>query len=147
MELSAGGSRMAGDQRALLLVGNGEVADKIAALMAEIDWSTQAVADAEQAVNLLEETDFDALIVDIEKPRLHGLGLLAFCRRRAPSTTLFAVCRGGNSPAMRMARTIGAAGFFYLTPGEEDIDLRYGVAAHLLHSQITLTADDVVGWT
>ncbi|MDX8405817.1 MAG: hypothetical protein R8K50_06665 [Mariprofundus sp.] len=67
------------------------------------------------------------LIVDVSSGNSSGLKALHCTDASALRIVL---CRGGNSPAMRRARSIGVDGFLYIKDRYDSIDFQRGLAAN-----------------
>jgi len=69
------------------------------------------------------------LLVDIAHTGSAGVALLHLAAHSNPAALRIPLCRGGNTPSMRMARATGVDGFLYLNPVTEAIDFQRGFAA------------------
>jgi len=119
----------------LILTGNEIIGEQIASLLDAHDRRTQVVRSDVQAYNMILTGTVHAIVADIDDVSLNGLSVLALCKHHDPSITSYAICRDGNSKAMRLARGLNCAGYFYLKEGEiQQIDTSRGMAARLASS-------------
>jgi len=114
----------------LILTGNEIIGDQIASLLDAQGQQTQVVRSDVQAYNMILTGTVQAIVADIDDVSLGGLSVLALCKHHDPSITSYAVCRDGNSKAMRLARGLNCAGYFYLKQGDiQQLDTSRGMAA------------------
>ncbi len=73
-------------------------------------------------------TSLSILITDIDDPGARGLEIAQWRLAHAPELTWFAMCSGGNTPAMQLARSLMADGFFFLTMSGLVLDYKRGAA-------------------
>jgi len=119
----------------LILTGNEIIGDQIASLLNAQGQQTQVVRSDVQAYNMILTGTVQAIVADIDDVSLGGLSVLALCKHHDPSITSYAICRDGNSKAMRIARGLNCAGYFYLKQGEvQQIETSRGMAARLASS-------------
>jgi len=119
----------------LILTGNEIIGDQIASLLDAQGQQTQVVRSDVQAYNMILTGTVQAIVADIDDVSLGGLSVLALCKHHDPSITSYAICRDGNSKAMRIARGLNCAGYFYLKQGEvQQIETSRGMAARLASS-------------
>ncbi|TLS74011.1 response regulator [Mariprofundus erugo] len=102
----------------------------------------------QQAINWLEQQGYECIllsasetlrqarlpaaslfVIDISPANRQGIEILQHLHLQQPQALLIALCRGGNSPVMRRARTIGIDGFLYMDDAEATVDLQRGFAA------------------
>lgn len=72
-------------------------------------------------------------IADIDDPCCRGIALLEWFKKLNPTAITFALCRGGNTPVMRLARNRGVSGFFYFNSSGKGLDKQCGMGRLLLH--------------
>jgi len=77
------------------------------------------------------------LITDIDDPDIRGLEIARWHLANSPELAWFALCRGGNTPAMQQARLLMADGFFFLSESGLSLDCKRGAAQFLYESQQT----------
>ncbi len=87
----------------------------------------------------LQKLQAAIFIADIDDPACRGIELLRWFRKFNPITYSAALCKGGNSPAMRQARDCGVDGFFYLSRSGLGLDYDRGLANYFFktHPQLT----------
>jgi len=83
------------------------------------------------------------LIVDIDDPDVRGLEIARWHLAHSPELAWFALCRGGNTPAMQQARLLMADGFFFLSESGLALDSKRGAAQFLRGSQETTIHHDI----
>ncbi len=69
-------------------------------------------------------------IVDIDDPACRGVEMLRWFRKFNSIAYACVLCKGGNSPAMRLARDTGVDGFFYLNKSGTGLDFDRGIASY-----------------
>jgi DNA-binding response OmpR family regulator len=69
-------------------------------------------------------------IVDIDDPSCRGVETLRWFRKSNSIAYAVALCKGGNSPAMRLVRETGVDGFFYLNKSGTGLDFDLGIASY-----------------
>lgn len=95
-------------------------------------WQTHVIHHYSHAYDILNNNEqIDSVIVDIDSPGLNGLPCLFWCKVNRPMLTIYAICSGGNSKAMQIARNIGCKGYFYIKQGKILVDTRCGLARGL----------------
>jgi DNA-binding NarL/FixJ family response regulator len=83
-------------------------------------------------------------IVDIDDPACRGIELLNWFRKLNSIAYACVLCKGGNSPAMRLAREVGVDGFFYLNNSATGLDLERGVASYFSKMHPHLFANAII---
>jgi DNA-binding NarL/FixJ family response regulator len=83
-------------------------------------------------------------ITDIDDPACRGIELLCWFRKFNPIAYTTALCKGGNSPAMRLARNYGVDGFFYLNKSGTGLDFECGVASYFSRTHSHLFANAII---
>ncbi len=73
------------------------------------------------------------LVMDIDDADMCGMEMARQYLLK-PRLSWFALCVGGNTPAMQQARSLKVGGFFFLSPSGMALDRKRG-AAHLLHKR------------
>jgi len=92
------------------------------------------------AVSIHEQTDLReiravnpaVLVIDIVEDTRRNLEMLQYCCEQYADRYVIAICRRGDTPVMRLARSFGVNGFFFLNAGGKSIDPALGLAATLL---------------
>jgi len=114
---------------------------------------SKRIIPAHQLATLLEENDFyphvdygkdvcsaklaqylSILVVDIDDPDIQGVEIANQYLALNPGLAWFALCAGGNTPAMQQARSLMAGGFFFLSESGLTLDCNRG-AAQFLHGR------------
>ena len=60
--------------------------------------------DGQEALELLEEQDYDAVVLDVLMPRLDGFGVCRAVRRQSSVPILFLMCTGLLSMQLKMGQ-------------------------------------------
>jgi len=118
----------------------------------EVQIISKRIIPAHQLATLMEENGFyprvdygkdicdeklaqylSVLIVDIDDPDIRGMEIACRYLALKPGLAWFALCAGGNTPAMQQARSMMAGGFFFLSESGLTLDCKRG-AAQFLHA-------------
>jgi len=81
------------------------------------------------------------LIVDIDDPGMRGVEIACQYLALKPELAWFALCAGGNTPAMQQARALMVGGFFFLSESGMALDCKRG-AAQFMHGYSGAIAHD-----
>lgn len=117
-------------KQTVILSQQSHVCHQISAMMRQQGWNSTILPPCSSRYYILRFSP-ELLIVDIDDPACRALSLLAWFKTMHPQSICTALCRGGNSQAMRLARSIGIDGFFYLDSSGKNVDLQRGIAARL----------------
>jgi len=112
---------------------------------------SKRIIPAHQLATLMEENDFyprmdygqdtcaaklaqylSILVVDIDDPDIQGVKIANQYLALNPGLAWFALCTGGNTPAMQQARSLMAEDFFFTSKSGMALDCKRG-AAQFLH--------------
>ncbi len=115
----------------LILTGNVCLGYQIASLLHNVGGQTHVIHNDAHAYDLLRREKVDSVVVDIDTPGLNGLSYLCWCKFRRPSIAIYAICSGGNTKSMQVARSLGCKGYFYLGQGKALVETRYGMARNI----------------
>lgn len=116
--------------RGLILTPRIIAGHQIAALLQRHGWHAVSLHER-MCIKEIRATKPGILVVDIAEPDSHGLRLLQDCRKQHACGYVVAICLGGNTPGLRMARQLGVDGIFYLDRGGLALDRSIGLAASL----------------
>lgn len=83
-------------------------------------------------------------IVDIDDPACRGIEMLRLFRKFNPISYACALCRGGNSPMMRLARDTGVDGFFYLNKSGSGLNYSLGIASYFSKNTPFLPTNNIL---
>jgi CheY-like chemotaxis protein len=101
------------EKRRLLLVDDDPDATWcIGRFLARHGWTVSTCGDGVEAIALLEEEDFDAVITDVQMPRLNGLGVVDWVRRSRPRLAIVVITAFGSPSVRKTCLRKGA--FHYL---------------------------------
>jgi len=78
----------------------------------------------------------DLLITDIDDHQIQAIHIANLYRNHQPGLAWFALGQGGNTPAMRDARSFMVGGFFFLTPSGLELDKKRGAARFLCENRV-----------
>lgn len=109
-------------------------------LVREFDASVTEATDGLQALELLEESNFDLLILDLMMPGLDGVGALKILREQTRLATLPVVILSGQreSETVQTVIQLGVAGFLLKPLHLEATSTRLkGIVRRLAESQAT----------
>jgi len=81
------------------------------------------------------------LVVDIDDPDIRGIEIACQYLALKPELVWFALCTGGNTPAMQQVRSLMVGGFFFLSESGMALDCKRG-AARFMHGHSGSTIND-----
>ncbi|MFN0088341.1 MAG: sigma-54-dependent transcriptional regulator [Blastocatellia bacterium] len=97
----------------ILFVGNDRsVQNQLDQLAAGYQWQPESAASAEEAIEMLSEQSFDALVATVELPGMSGLELLAQCQRRRRNPITVIITKAGTIETAVNAMKLGATDVF-----------------------------------
>jgi len=119
----------------VILTNKSIIGNQIASLLETDGLRVEVACSDVEAYRLIAGGGIDALIVDIDDIRVSGLAMLSMCKHCRPPMTTYAICQGGCSKQMYLARRANCAGYFYLKEGGMlQLDSSRGMAAELIHA-------------
>jgi len=77
------------------------------------------------------DVSLSVLITDIDDPDVRGLEIARRFLARSYHLAWFALCSGGNTPAMQQARSLMVGGFFFMSESGMALDCKRGSAQFL----------------
>jgi CheY-like chemotaxis protein len=102
-------SAMEGSKSRILLVDDDPaVAWSLGKYLTRIGLSVVTSGDGEEALQLLQREHFDALVTDIQMPRLNGLALIEWVRQHRPDLAVVAITGFGSASVQDVALRRGA---------------------------------------
>jgi len=110
---------------------------QLATLLKTNGFISQVEFDERKIRRIGQTEQLDLLITDIDDPRLQAIRIANEYRRHQPGLAWFALSQGGNTPAMRDARTFMVGGFFFLSPSGLELDKNRGAACFLRKNRIS----------
>jgi CheY-like chemotaxis protein len=78
---------------------------------AEQDWRIQSVGDAAAAMELIQNEPIDAVVTDLQMPRIDGLALVRWIKQQRPNLPVVLVTGMGSEQAAMDALRSGAASY------------------------------------
>jgi len=121
-------------KKALILTQRIVAGHQIACILENHGWSSVSTHHSMKGEDIVHQNP-GMLVIDVTGDLLGSLELLREFRRTNHMAYLVALCKGGNSPAMRAARNIGVDGFFYLNSSEVALDPTRGMAPIFFRSR------------
>jgi len=121
-------------KKAMILTQRIVAGHQIACILENHGWSSISTHHSMKGADIAHQNP-GMLVIDVTGNLLGSLELLHEFRRTNRMAYLVALCKGGNSPAMRSARNIGVDGFFYLNSSELALDPTRGMAPIFLRSR------------
>ena len=77
--------------------------------MEQCGYVVREAADGSEAIQKLEQDEFDLVISDILMPERDGLELIMFIQRNQPATKVIAISSPSNEVFLKSASALGAA--------------------------------------
>jgi len=106
-------------------------AHQLASLLKTNGFTSQVEYNGWKALKTHPTRRLDLLITDIDDPQIQAIHIANLYRNHQPGLAWFALSQGGNTPAMRDARSFMVGGFFFLTPSGLELDKKRGAARFL----------------
>jgi len=76
----------------ILMVEDSEVAQKAQeTILAEVDCTVDVAEDGEKAINLIKRYKYDAALIDLNLPGIHGTEVIKFLRANSKTTKIIAI--------------------------------------------------------
>jgi two-component system response regulator QseB len=98
--------------RVLVVDDDAAAADGLRMLLASDGYEVVACDEPTAALEQLGRTRFDAVITDLEMPRVHGVEVVRAARAASSGTLVYVVSAYSDSPASEEARAAGATRVF-----------------------------------
>jgi len=106
-------------------------AHQLASLLKTNGFTSQVEYNGWKALKTHPTRRLDLLITDIDDPQIQAIHIANLYRNHQPGLAWFALSQGGNTPAMRDARSFMVGGFFFLMPSGLERDKKRGAARFL----------------
>jgi len=119
------------DFHALIISRRIIAAHQLASLLKTNGFTSRVEINGWKALKTHPTQRLDLLITDIDDPRDRAIQVAKHYRNHQPGLAWFALSQGGNTPAMRDARSFMVGGFFFLTPSGLELDNKRGAARFL----------------
>jgi len=120
-------------QKSVLILSPKTIAaHQVASLMQRYTQSSIVVETDLLAYRVLGCSHITHLVTDIDNLTLNGIAVGKWWQSTYKNASWYAICQGGNTPVMRIARAAGADGFFFLNTAGVSIDPDRGMARLLL---------------
>ena len=96
---------------AVLLVEDYEVLRDLFSRILRQEHECCAVGSAEEAIELLEQRDFNVIIVDVTLPKMNGVELLKYLHQKYPSVPVIMMSGGNASLRPEDFKELGALSY------------------------------------
>ncbi len=63
-------------------------------------WAVDTVADGDEAIRLLEQSEYTVILLDLLMPRMHGSGVIDFIRERGIPTPVVVISSVAESASL-----------------------------------------------
>ena len=102
---------MQSQKQAVIITQPSQACHQIGELLHQHGWQ-MTILHPNSGFHNLCKLQPEIFIADIDDPCCRGIALLEWFKKSNPAAITYALCRGGNSPVMRLARNRGVSGFF-----------------------------------
>ena len=104
------------------------------------DCNTRAAEDGRQAISVMEEQDFDVVLLDLRMPDLDGMDVLKTIKQRWPSSEVVVITGYPSIETAKQAVRLGA--FNYLTKPLDPTELRKAANDAVTQKRWSLRSDE-----
>jgi len=116
----------------VILTANAHIGNQVASLMQRSDRQTLVTCSDVHVYKMILHNSVHSVVADIDDLSLSGLSVLALCKHHSPPISIYAICQGGSTGPMRLARDINCAGYFFLKQSNtKHLDGSYGMVLEL----------------
>lgn len=112
------------------------IRDSLEMLLREEGYNTAKVANGKEALELLNESNFDILITDLKMPEMDGMALVRHCQKICPKTSIIIITAYGSLESAIEALRIGAYDYI-LKPFDFD-DVLLKIKRMIKHKELIL---------
>jgi len=127
-------------KRAIIISKRTIASHQIATLLEQHAWQVTIMHDKPPLISL-ERANPTLVVADIDEAELQGITLLQYFREFNPIAYTAALCAGGGSQAMRLARQVGVDGFIYLNASGKTLDIHRGLTPFFLKADQELARE------
>lgn len=99
-----------GRHRVLVVDDDQDYLELLQTWLQELDLDVSATTSGHQAIRLLSESAFDAMLVDVVMPVLDGLEVIRAARQRYPDMPIVALSGGGKRITAALATSFARSG-------------------------------------
>ncbi len=111
---------MSSNKRVLVVDDNEDIREILGSFLASLGYRTDVAIDGQQALDLFKAHPYDALICDLQMPRLEGLSLLERVKALDPDAVVIILTGNGTLETAIQAMRLGA--YDYLLKPVEDME-------------------------
>ena len=104
------------------------------------DCNARAAEDGRQAISVMEEQDFDVVLLDLRMPDLDGMDVLKTIKQRWPSSEVVVITGYPSIETAKQAVRLGA--FNYLTKPLDPTELRKAANDAVTQKRWSLRSDE-----
>lgn len=112
------------------------IRDALKMVLEEEGYQTQTAADGKEALDLVNEVDFDIVITDLKMPEIDGMTLTRQCQQICPQTSVIIITAHGSLESAIEALRIGAYDYI-LKPFDFD-DVLYKIKRLIKQKELVL---------
>jgi len=110
--------------KVLIVDDERSIRDSLKVVLEEEGYLAQSAADGKQALELLDQQDFDILITDLKMPEIDGLELTKRCLQAYPQTAVMIITAYGSLDSAIQALRLGAQDYILKPFDFDDVLLK-----------------------
>ena len=92
----------------LIVEDDANVRESLLSVLASKDYAVESVSDGEQALETIEQKDYDVLLLDLQLPRVSGMEVLTNAKNLCPDTSIVILTAYGSIENAVEAMKLGA---------------------------------------
>lgn len=92
----------------LIVEDDVSVRESLLSVLASKDYNVESVSDGEQALKAIEEKDYDVLLLDLQLPKVDGMGVLMQAKKLSTRTSIVILTAHGSIESAVEAMKLGA---------------------------------------
>jgi DNA-binding NtrC family response regulator len=100
----------------LIVEDDTNVRESLLSVLASKDYAVEAVSNGEQALRVIEQKDYDVLLLDLQLPKVSGMEVLANARKLSPDTSIVILTAHGSIENAVEAMKLGADDYLEKPP-------------------------------
>ncbi len=108
-------------KRLLIVDDEEDLRNLLSQFLATKGYEVQSAEDGEKAIELLYANSFDVVLLDIQMPKLGGIGVLKYINQHTPQTKVIILTGYGDLKNAMEAKEYGASDFINKPYKLEDI--------------------------
>ena len=94
--------------RILIVEDDVSVRESLLSLLESKDYVVESASDGEQALEAVEQRDYDVLLLDLQLPKVSGMEVLANAKKLSPDTSIVILTAHGSIQSAVEALKLGA---------------------------------------